>query len=197
MLDADRLRQIIADAPASLPGEHNRLNLAAALTVIDLLGLSMPSVEKALVSFRGLDHRLQLLGTKAGVRYINDSISTTPVSVSAALQTLDHENLVLLLGGLDRGLDWHRFARNLSSCTPFAIVSMPDNGPGILASLKAAGITPKGGMHPADGLEQALDIARNLVPDNGCILLSPGAPSFPHFHDFEDRGNQFKQLAGF
>lgn len=182
--------------PASLPGEHNMHNLAAALTVLDELEVEIPDLDRALAAFTGLPHRLQILGTKDGVRYVDDSISTTPVSVAAALETIGTDGVILLLGGLDRGLDWEEFAQGLVGQPPFAIITMPDNGGKVLACLEAAGVEPAAGLHAVDGLSDAVRLAQFLVPENGCILLSPGAPSFPHFLDFEDRGNQFAALAG-
>ncbi len=184
-------------APPSLPGEHNMHNLAAALTVLRELGLELPDLYEVLSSFSGLAHRLQLIGHKSGVRYVDDSISTTPVSVMAALQSVGPAGVVLLLGGMDRGLDWSGFARNILGHEPYAIITLPDNGPGIAASLKMAGVSPEGEIHTAGDLKQAVAMAEKLVPANGCILLSPGAPSFPHFRDYEDRGEQFKTYSGF
>ncbi|HEY5776394.1 MAG TPA: UDP-N-acetylmuramoyl-L-alanine--D-glutamate ligase [Xanthomonadales bacterium] len=190
-------RQVQIAAPASLPGEHNMQNLAAALTVLESLGLNIARLDEGLSAFSGLPHRLQLIGEKAGIRYIDDSISTTPVSVAAALQTLGTRGVVLLLGGMDRGLDWSGFADGMLDNEPFAIIGLPDNGPGILESLKAAGVRPKGGLYEVAGLQEAVSLAEKLVPEKGCILLSPGAPSFPHFRDYEDRGDQFKRYSGF
>jgi UDP-N-acetylmuramoylalanine--D-glutamate ligase len=183
-------------APTSLPGEHNLHNLAAALTVVDELGLKIKNIDDALSSFTALPHRLQLIGEKAGVRYINDSISTTPVSVAAALQTIGYKDVVLLLGGMDRGLDWSEFASNLADRAPYAIITLPDSGQRILACLGKAGVKPEGGLHSIERLSDAVTLAQRLVPSKGCILLSPGAPSFPHFKNFEDRGNQFEMYAG-
>jgi UDP-N-acetylmuramoylalanine--D-glutamate ligase len=190
-------RQVQVAAPASLPGEHNMQNLAAALTVVGSMGLDVPRLDEALSSFSGLPHRIQLIGERAGIRYINDSISTTPVSVAAALQTLGTRGVVLLLGGMDRGLDWSGFAGGMSNNEPYAIISLPDNGPRILESLKAAGVRPQGGLHEVADLQEAVSLAEKLAPEKGCILLSPGAPSFPHFRDYEDRGDQFKRYSGF
>ena len=184
-------------APDSLPGAHSMQNLAAALTVIDLLGIDIPRLDEALSSFTGLSHRLQHLGQKNGVRYINDSISTTPVSVAVAIRTTGYKGLVLLLGGMDRGLDWTEFARDLSKQTPFAIITLPDSGRKIFNCMKDAGVVPQGGMHIVADLKEAVTLAESLVPEKGCILLSPGAPSFPHFRNYEDRGEQFTRYSGF
>jgi UDP-N-acetylmuramoylalanine--D-glutamate ligase len=189
--DGSRVR-----APAALRGQHNMHNLAAVLTLLDKLEIAVPNLAEALATFKGLPHRLQSIGEKAGIRYVNDSISTTPVSVTAALETIGHEDVVLLLGGKDRGLEWNTFAAAVAGYLPYAIITMPDNGPKIFASLERAGLSPLGGLHRAANLEDAVKLAQVLVPPGGCILLSPGAPSFPHFRDFVDRGNQFTKLAG-
>ncbi len=183
-------------APKALPGEHNMQNLVAALSVIDELGLEIEDLSRALSTFNSLPHRLQFIGEKERVRYIDDSISTTPVSVAAALQAVGNDNVVLLLGGMDRGLGWAVFADNLKGQVPHAIITMPDNGSKIFNCLKGAGVKPPGGIHQSTQLREAVAIAQQLVPERGCILLSPGAPSFPHFRDFEDRGNQFRFFAG-
>ena len=171
-------------------------NLAAALTVLDALGLEVENLDEALSTFTGLQHRLQFIGENSGIRYVDDSISTTPVSVAAALQTMGYKDVVLLLGGMARGLDWRDFAADLTDRTPYAISTLPDNGPTILDYLKRAGIKPEGGLHALARLSDAVTLAQKLVPEKGCILLSPGAPSFPHFRDFEDRADQFANYAG-
>lgn len=183
-------------ASGSLPGAHNMQNLAAALTVLDMTGLKLPDVGAALSSFTGLPHRLETIACVNGVTYVDDSISTTPVSVAAALSTLAPDKVVLLLGGLDRGLGWHQFAKEVGQHLPHVIITMPDNGPMILAALKKAGVEPPGGLHEAQDLQHAVQLAQKYVPEDGCVLLSPGAPSFPHFRDYEDRGKQFARFAG-
>jgi len=194
--DVAGINQEIVTAPASLPGEHSMQNLAAALTVVEALGLKIPRIDEALESFTGLPHRLQLIGERAGIRYFNDSISTAPVSVTAALQTVGFKDVVLLLGGMDRGLDWAGLTKGLLHQTPHAIVTMPDSGPKIFECFRAAGIQPEAGLHTVPGLKEAVVLAQELVPEKGCVLLSPGAPSFPHFRDFAERGNQFRKFAG-
>ena len=184
-------------ASHSLPGEHNMQNLASALTVVEALGLSIANTEAALSAFSGLPHRLQEIGERDGIRYVNDSISTTPFSVAAALQAIGHSDVVLLLGGMDRGINWTGFATQIQAHRPYAMIALPDNGPKIFECFEAAGAVPEGGLHPVADLEEAVALAEKLVPRKGCILLSPGAPSFPHFRDYEDRGEQFTRFSGF
>ena len=74
-------------------------------TVLRIVGGDLSSGLESISSFPGLPHRLQSVGERAGVRYVNDSISSTPVATIAALETVDGRPVTLLLGGLDRGLE--------------------------------------------------------------------------------------------
>ena len=181
--------------PPSLPGRHSRENVAACIAVIDVLGLDRELAFDTLQHFRGLPHRLQHIGARNGVRFVDDSISSAPVATAAALEALREEEVVLLVGGLDRGIDWAPFAEPIRAVAPLAIVAMPDNGPQIVAALKESGVAPAKGMVEARDLSHAVRLARGIAPPGSVVLLSPGAPSFPHFRDFEDRGAQFARLA--
>jgi UDP-N-acetylmuramoyl-L-alanine---L-glutamate ligase len=74
---------------------------------------------------------------------------------------------------------------------------VPDNGPRIIATLRAAGVEPAAGLHESPDLAGAVAQARRLSPPGSLVLLSPGAPSFPQFRDYRDRGRQFAALCGF
>jgi UDP-N-acetylmuramoylalanine--D-glutamate ligase len=80
---------------------------------------------------------------------------------------------------------------------PGAVIAIPDSGARILDTMRAEGIKAERGLHLASGLEEAVDMASRLTAENGLVLLSPGAPSFPRFRDYRDRGRQFAQFSGF
>ncbi len=178
-------------------GRHNLDNLAAALTLAECVTRVDGTALRALESFEGLPHRLNALGKRDGLLFVDDSLSTTPVAVLAALDAFRGERVTLLLGGLDRGVDWGGFAPRLRDCLPHAMIAMPDNGPHILAEIARHGIALRGGMHEADSLEAAVAMARTVTPTGGIVLLSPGAPSFPRFRDYRERGAAFARAAGF
>jgi UDP-N-acetylmuramoylalanine--D-glutamate ligase len=183
--------------PAQMPGQHNRSNVAAALTVVRKAGFDLAPAVAALQSYRSLPHRLQVLGEKHGVSWINDSIASTPVATAAALEALAARSVILLIGGLDRGLDWNSYRPDFLKHTPKALIAMPDNGPAVLATLHKAGIACPAGEHTVADLQGAVALAQRLAGPGDTVLLSPGAPSFPQFVDFEHRGREFARLAGF
>jgi len=182
-------------APAGLPGTHNLHNLAAALAVTDLLDRRPENLAVALGSFRGLPHRLSAIGARAGRRLVDDSLSTTPVATLAALDALRGRPVTVLVGGLDRGIDWSSHAPAFRAAAPHALVGLPDSGPAILAALEGAGLTPPGGMHSEADMAAAVRRALAVTPPDGIVLLSPGAPSFPRFRDYRERAEAFARAA--
>jgi UDP-N-acetylmuramoyl-L-alanine---L-glutamate ligase len=179
-----------------MPGEHNAGNVCAALTAIDALGLDAAALAPAAKQFRPLPHRLQTLGEHGGIRYVNDSISTTPFASMAALDCFSESPVAILVGGYDRGLDWDEFAAYVAAKPPKAIICMGQNGPRIAERLRAIA-NPGFALHEAANLQQALQQAQAALTEGGVLLLSPGAPSFGAYADYVARGKHFAELAGF
>ncbi len=185
-----------SDTP--LPGRHNRGNLCAVLAALEALGLDAVALAPAVRGFRPLPNRLQLLGERDGVRWVNDSISTTPHASLAALDCFAGQRIALLVGGHDRGVDWHDFATHMRDNAPLEIVTMGANGPRIHALLQPLADAGRFGLHAAGDLPHAVEQARAaLGGQGGVVLLSPGAPSFGAYRDYVARGRHFAELAGF
>jgi UDP-N-acetylmuramoylalanine--D-glutamate ligase len=188
---------VLDTAALPLPGRHNRGNLCAVLTAIDALGLDGAALAPHAASFRPLPHRLQRLGARDGVEYVNDSISTTPHASLAALDVFRGRRIALLAGGHDRGLDWSGFAEAMKSRAPAAIVTMGQNGPRIHALLAPVAREAGFALLQSDDLADAMAKARDALRGEGVVLLSPGAPSFGPYRDYTERGRHFAELAGF
>ncbi len=180
-----------------LPGRHNRGNLCAVLTAIDALGLDAIALAPHAASFRPLPHRLQTLGVRGGITYVNDSISTTPHASLAALDLFRDRRVAILVGGHDRGVDWQAFADAMGTQAPVAIITMGENGPRIPALLAPIAAPSGFVLHAADDLADAMHKARAVLGNDGVLLLSPGAPSFGPYRDYVARGRHFAELAGF
>ncbi len=181
-----------------LPGRHNRGNLCAVLAALEAMGLDAVALAPAVQSFRPLPNRLQLLGERDGLRWVNDSISTTPHASLAALDCFAGQRIALLVGGHDRGVDWQDFAEHMRSNAPVEIVTMGANGPRINALLQPLAEAGGFGLHAAGDLPHAVELARAALGGlGGVVLLSPGAPSFGAYRDYVARGRHFAELAGF
>ena len=189
--------RIMDTASLPLPGRHNRGNLCAVLTAIEALGLDAAPLAAHAASFRPLPHRLQPIGTRDGISYINDSISTTPHASLAALECYDGRRIAILVGGHDRGVEWGVFADAMRRKAPVAIVTMGENGPRIHALLAPLAAQSDFRLSAAVDLADAMAQARAALADEGVVLLSPGAPSFGPYRDYVARGRHFAELAGF
>ncbi|GAA5077646.1 UDP-N-acetylmuramoyl-L-alanine--D-glutamate ligase [Lysobacter panacisoli] len=190
-------RFVMDTRPLPLPGRHNRGNLCAVLTAIEALGRDAIALAPRAVEFRPLPHRLQTLGTRDGVAYVNDSISTTPHASLAALDCFDDKRVAILVGGHDRGLPWEAFADAMRAHAPVAIITMGQNGPRINALLAPIAVQGSFVLGEAADLVDAMRQARAALAGEGVVLLSPGAPSFGPYKDYVARGRHFAELAGF
>lgn len=185
-----------------LPGRHNRGNLCAVLTALEAFGLDAVSLAPHAASFQPLPNRLQPLGERDGVLYVNDSISTTPHATLAALALYANRPVAVLVGGYDRGLPWDEFADALCERAPAAIVTLGhgvagQNGDRVHALLAPLAAEGRFALSQARDLDEALLQACAALPNGGVILLSPGAPSFGLYRDYVARGRRFAELAGF
>ena len=185
-----------------LAGEHNLSNLCAALSVVKALNIDPQKCQNALSTFSSLPHRLHILGEKQNITYIDDSISTTPQSALAAVKSFDNQWITLLVGGYERGLDWEEVAHFVMQRPIQTIITMPNNGARIFEFLshfkeKNDPTADFPNLLMANDLQEAVMLAKKATPPNGMIILSPGAPSYGCFKDFQERGRAFAQFCGF
>lgn len=176
-----------------LRGDHNRLNAMAALLAAQALGVPRAIAASAALSFPGLPHRLELVGERAGVRYFNDSIATSPRAVAAAISAIAPEGrpMLLLLGGKDNGAVLDDLVGQCGRVR--AIIGFGEAGIRCVAALRHVVAGPS--FADARDLEAAMDLARRLAGVGDSVLMSPGFPSFDQFRNFEERGERFRALA--
>jgi len=192
--------RLVGGTGVPLLGEHNVVNVCAALTAVEAFG-GEAAVRRALpglAGFHPLPHRLTPVGERDGVLYVDDSIATIPQAAAAAVRAIGRRPVTILVGGYDRGIDQTEFARLLLAAAPHAIIAMPDTGRALfrlLSEIPAENLRPQ--LRFVNDLSEALQSARELTPHGGVVLLSPGAPSYNAFKNFEERGFIFGELAGF
>ncbi len=175
--------------PMPLPGRHNLENALAAAAIGRIAGLSDDVIGEAIRSFKGVEHRLELVGEWEGVRWYNDSKATNPDAGRVALSSFPDTHLVLVAGGYGSGFELGPWVADVLAHVD-AVVLMGASGDLLAEQLRA---------HPkvvrAAGLEDAVNLAAGLARPGGVVLLSPAYKSFDMFKDYEDRGRQFKALV--
>ncbi len=175
-----------------LLGNHNKMNVKAALCACYSFGLSVEDLIPHLYTFRPLEHRQEFVGTYHDVRFYNDSISTIPQATIAALTTITNVDF-LLLGGFDRGIDYDPLVYYLKdNVLPYLLVT-GKAGQTIKDKLMEVGY--KGKIYEYTDMESAFDILKRYAQNGDVCLLSPAAASYDRYKNFEERGSVFKDLA--
>lgn len=171
-------------ATLATPGAHNRANAHAALLACTALGADPAMALAGIAKFPGLPHRLELVREIAGVRWYNDSKSTTPEATRLALEALAPARTHLIVGGSDKGIDLAPIAR------------LTQRGARLWCIGQTGGVIAKlAGVGEARTLAEAVRLARAEAKPGEAVALSPGCASFDQFRSYEDRGNRFRSLV--
>jgi UDP-N-acetylmuramoylalanine--D-glutamate ligase len=178
-----------SDWTLKVPGEHNRENAALAAAALQALNMSEDEIHRGLESFEGVEGRLQLVREVRGVKIYNDNNATTPDATIAALKALDPEgkrNIVLIMGGADKGLDMSGMRAAIHEhCKSVFLLA----GTGTDRIRKDTPDTPV-----FDSLDDAVHAALKAWSAGDILLFSPAFASFGMFKNEYDRNDQFVAL---
>jgi UDP-N-acetylmuramoylalanine--D-glutamate ligase len=173
-----------------LRGEHNRQNAMAAAAVCLARGIDPDAVRGGLRTFPGVPHRLQEVGSRNGVLYVNDSKATNVASTLVALRAFPKGGVHLILGGQGKGQDFAPLREPVAaSCC--AVYLIGEDAPEIARALDGADVP----LRECSDLESAVDAASAAATEGETVLLSPACASFDQFADFEARGERFAALV--
>jgi len=189
-------QQICGLSEVPLRGQHNILNVLAALTLASSGGVSRFALQEAVRTFSGMPHRLELVRCWHDIQFINDSIATAPERSIAAIDSFA-ESLVLLAGGRDKKMVWEAWARRVCERVKVVVLfgTLMETLAGHLAMTAAASDQPRPHIVCAGTLENAVYTAAHLAQAGDVVLLSPGGTSYDAFHDFEERGEKFREIV--
>jgi len=202
------LRYVASDtkhlgAALGLIGAHNDANVALALSAVEALtGISSDDVRAAVTAraftFEPLRGRLTLVANEVvngkTLRYVDDGLATSVLPTLAALDVFLDEPLALIAGGFDRGIDYDELAKALSlRHQPTTLITMGNAGTRLGATLFA--LRSDLPQFSAENMNDAVQRARASLESGGVVLLSPAAPSFDQYRNWEERSDDFTQVV--
>lgn len=177
------------EVPDILNKPHNLKNISAAMTVVEVLNALSRLPVNALEDFKPLPHRQQIVGDHGGITFINDSISTVPETVVAALEAFSDKPVSLIIGGEEKGQDYAVVNSLVQKIGNINVFCVPDSGRRLVNEVQNAQMCAN--------MEEAVQKSIEALDGNGYVLLSPGTPSFPIYKNYVERGEHFIKLCGF
>lgn len=176
---------IMSAADIGVPGLHNVENALATIAVAKLSGIDNQVIKQAITDFGGVKHRLQALGTIKQVQFYNDSKSTNIQATQKALLGFDNKNVILILGGLDRGNSFDELLPDLQGIKHLVLIGQV--APRLKEFAQKAGLP----WLLAEDVAAATEQAFSLASAGDVILLSPANASWDRYANFEERGDEF------
>lgn len=182
---------LVPASELAIRGPHNAINALAASAAALACGAAAEEVREGLTGFRPLEHRVEPCGEIDGVLYVNDSKATNTDAVEKALSAFPGRDVIVLLGGHDKGTPLEGFAERVCGSVR-AAVCFGEARERFRCALEDADRTGDVDIALADDLRDAVDVARSLACRGDVVLLSPACSSFDEFSGFEERGRAFK-----
>ncbi len=184
---------ICAVKDIALLGQHNVENVCAAVSAVWEFTQDIDAICRAIMNFKGLKHRLEVIREVKGALYINDTISTTASSTVAALKSFDAPK-ILILGGFDRGLDYQYLVEEIVNNKVRQVIYMDAAGARLKDMLLEAGYDGDS-LHEGKSMADIVTLTANLHEAGDVVLLSPAAASFGMFKNYAQRGEKFRELV--
>lgn len=187
--------EIMKVSEIQLLGRFNLENVTAAIAAAAAGGVSDPGLMRNVVQeFNGLPHRLELAGESKGVKFYNDSCSTTPETAMAAISAFDSP-IILIVGGSEKNADYTDLAQTIAKGKIKALMPMGTTGPKIAALARKHGYEGRIIEKELKDMDAILKEAHDLAAPHDIVLLSPASASFDRFHDYKHRGELFKKFV--
>lgn len=185
-------QEVIKTEEILLPGRHNWENVCAAVMAATLAGVSVKAIATVLRSFKGLEHRLELVREVNGVRYYDDSFSTTPETAMAAIEAFDSPE-ILILGGASKGSDFTALGTMISLQPNIrAVIGIGKEWEQIKLKIQNAKLEIIEGCTTMD---EVVKKASEVAQPGDVVLLSPACASYGMFRNYKERGEQFKEAV--
>lgn len=185
---------IIKKNEIQIPGEHNLQNVVAAVATAAILEIQPGTIANAVKSFKCLPHRLEFVREVYGVRYYNDSASTTPETAVAAISAFKEPKIVIL-GGSSKESDFTYLGRIVIETGVKSVILIGEEAERIKNSIKQAGNFRGQSVEGLNSMNDLVQKAKELSQPGDIVILSPACASFDMFKNYQDRGDQFKEAV--
>lgn len=177
-----------------LPGVHNIENYMAAICAVEGL-VPDEAVRQVARQFGGVEHRIELVRVKDGVRFYNDSIASSPSRTMAGLRSFD-QKVILIAGGADKHIPYDVLGPDLVTHVKAMVLVGPTAGAIRAAAEQAPGYAPGApAIYEQTDFRAAVEQAAALAQPGDVVILSPASTSFDRFRNFAERGNVYKQIV--
>ncbi len=191
--------QILDTSDIVIKGKHNVENYMAAIGAVYEF-VTKEDVYNVASSFGGVEHRLELVADKNGIKYYNSSIDSTPSRTLAALSCFDDKydgKIVLMLGGQDKNLDFSQLGDVISKRVKAVFISHDTQDKKVENSIRNSPFfdESKAYIKSGDGFDKTLESVLQYAKNGDVVLLSPAMTSFDEFSNFEERGRRFKEIV--
>ena len=186
-------KKVLDVSEVQLRGEHNLWNILASIGAAYALNIELADIRKAILSFKGVPHRIEFVRELEGIRFYNDTAATMPESAVFGINSFT-EPVILICGGADKNLNMHLLAKAIQEKVKGVIFLKGLATDKIISEIR--NILPESEKNKkftiVESMEKAVELSRIAAEKGDIVLLSPGAASFGLFANEFDRGNKFK-----
>lgn len=187
--DGEKVEEILDVKEIKIPGDHNIKNIMAAIIASKLLNIDTETIRKSIISFTGVEHRIEFVRELDGVKYYNDSKGTNPDSTEVAVAAMDGD-VILIAGGYDKGASFDDLIEKSKNKLK-TVILFGETAEKFSNSCKKSEVE----FYIVKDLNKAVELAKKLSKDGDDVLLSPACASWDMYSDYEVRGRHFKDLV--
>ncbi len=192
--DNNLRKHIVYGDEIKLKGIHNFENMCAAIAATKDF-VKEEVIIKALKEFKAVEHRLEFVKEIGGVKWYNDSASSSPTRTIAGIEAFPNDEIILIAGGYDKNLDYTPIAKPIVKNVKSLILLGQTSKKIKTAVEKEQGNKKKVKIYECKSLEETIDKAKEIATSGQVVLFSPASASFDMFKNAYERGNKFKQLV--
>lgn len=192
--DGEKTEKLVHKDSIKIPGLHNVENYLAAIAAVHG-DVSVEAIRETAENFGGVEHRIEFVRELDGVKYYNDSIATSPVSVIAGLNAFS-QKLIVIAGGSDKKLDYTTMSEAINNKVK-ALILLGATADKIEAAVKGYSGYDENNcrIYRVETMEEAVAKAREIAKNGDIVTLSPASASFDHYKNFEERGKHYKGIV--